>query len=206
MQIHAPSRFENSFFQQKAAPELKSLDLWAKRTLGKWKRRKSILQPWSSIVDDAVTAREDLEELSDGEINQRIEKMRHDITSVVVPNAQSIALLSEVARRELGLTPYPVQMLSALALINGYLAEIDTGEGKTLSIALAAAFESWKGEPVHVITANDYLATRDAKTMGPLYQRLGISVASVVGETQPGQRREGYRADITYTTAKEVSR
>ena len=205
MQIHAPSRFENSFFQQKAAPELKSLDLWAKRTLGKWKRRKSILQPWSSIVDDAVTAREDLEELSDGEINQRIEKMRHDITSVVVPNAQSIALLSEVARRELGLTPYPVQMLSALALINGYLAEIDTGEGKTLSIALAAAFESWKGEPVHVITANDYLATRDAKTMGPLYQRLGISVASVVGETQPGQRREAYRADITYTTAKEVA-
>jgi preprotein translocase subunit SecA len=205
MQIHAPSRFENSFFQQKADPELKGIDLWAKRFVGKWKRRKAILRPWMSIVDEAVTVSKDLQDLSEGEMNKRIDQMRHDITSVVAPNAESLALICEVARRELGLSPYPVQMLSALALINGYLAEIDTGEGKTLSIALAAAFESWKGEPVHVITANDYLAARDAKTMQPLYLRLGISVASVIGETAPEQRRQGYQAHVTYTTAKEVA-
>lgn len=205
MQVYAPSRFEGSFFQQKAAPELKGLDLWAKRSFGKWKRRQSILQPWQSIVDAAVIEREKLAEISEGEISRRIDQLRHDITSVVAPNVDSLALIAEVARRELGLTPYPVQMLSALALINGYLAEIDTGEGKTLSIALAAAFESWKGEPVHVITANDYLAARDANTMKPFYLRLGIAVAAVVGETKPVQRREGYQADITYTTAKEVA-
>lgn len=205
MEVYAPSRFESSFFQQKATPELKGLDLWAKRSAGKWKRRKSILQPWQAIVDAAVSERENLAELSEGEISRRIDQLRHDIKSVVTPNAESLALISEVARRELGLTPYRVQMLSALALINGYLAEIDTGEGKTLSIALAAAFEAWKGEPVHVITANDYLATRDANSMRPFYLRLGIHVAAVVGETEPEQRREGYQADVTYTTAKEVA-
>ena len=205
MQIDAPSRFENSFFQQKASPDLKGLDLLAKRLLGKWKRRQSILQPWWSIVNDAIPLRENLAKLSNGEINKKISQLRQDTTISVSPTAESLALICEVARRELGLTPYPVQMLSALALIHGYLAEIDTGEGKTLSIALAAAFESWKGEPVHVVTANDYLAERDAKSMHLFYDRLGVSVASVVGETPPEQRRQGYQAHVTYTTAKEVA-
>ncbi|NWK55878.1 prepilin peptidase [Verrucomicrobiaceae bacterium N1E253] len=205
MPIDAPSRFERSFFQQKASPDLKGLDYLAKRTLGKWKRRKSILRPWWSIVDRAVILRENLEELSNGELNRRVNDTHLDVTHADAPDAEALALICEIARRELGLTPYPVQMLSALALIHGYLAEIDTGEGKTLSIALAAAFESWKGEPVHVVTANDYLAERDARTMQRFYLRLGISVAAVTGETPPDQRRLGYQAHITYTTAKEVA-
>ena len=205
MQITGPSRFQNSFFQQKAGPELSGLDLWMKRLVGKWKRRSSILKPWIKTVEIAEVERNRLEDLTDKEINRFVRESRLDVTGDIAPDPKVLALICEVSRRELGLTPYRVQMLSALALINGYLAEIDTGEGKTLSIALAAAFEAWKGEPIHIITANDYLAKRDALTMKKFFARLGISVASVVGKTEPAHRREGYKVDVTYTTAKEVA-
>jgi preprotein translocase subunit SecA len=116
-----------------------------------------------------------------------------------------LALIAEAARRETGLRPYPVQLLAALALIDGYLAEIDTGEGKTLSIALAAAWMGWTGRPVHVITANDYLAGRDARTLGRFYQRLGIRVGTVLGPDPEADRHRAYRCDVTYTTAKETA-
>lgn len=205
MQLTAPTQFQDSFFQEKRPPELKGLDLFAKRLAGKWKRRSSILKPWHARVEKAVVAREELESLDEKALNRLIAETRLTVTGESTPTAESLALICEVARRELGLTPYRVQMLSALALIHGYLAEIDTGEGKTLSIALAAAFEGWKGEPVHVVTANDYLAERDAQTMKKLYHRLGLTVSAVVGKTEPALRREGYLADITYTTAKEVA-
>ncbi|YCM45019.1 hypothetical protein V2O64_03170 [Verrucomicrobiaceae bacterium 227] len=205
MLISAPSQFQDSFFQEKPHPELKGLDLLSKRIAGKWKRRSSILKPWSALVNESVEVRAKLEVLDDKEINKLILETRLEISGSVTPTAESLALICEVARREIGLTPYRVQMLSALALIHGYLAEIDTGEGKTLSIALAAAFEGWKGDPVHVITANDYLAARDAGTMRKLYIRLGLTVSSVIGKTEPAARREGYQADVTYTTSKEVA-
>jgi len=205
MKIDAPSRFQNSFFQEKACPELSGLDLWVKRFSGKWKRRSSVLKPWIRIVEIAELERKRLETLTDKEINRFIRESRLEVAGDASPKPKVLALICEVSRRELGLTPYRVQMLSALALIKGYLAEIDTGEGKTLSISLAAAFEAWKGDPVHVITANDYLAKRDALTMKRFYARLGISVASVIGKTEPENRREGYQVDVTYTTAKEVA-
>jgi preprotein translocase subunit SecA len=205
MLISAPSQFQDSFFQEKPCRQLKGLDLLSKRVAGKWKRRSSVLKPWQILLKVADDERVQLESLDDKELNKLITETRLGVTASVAPTASSLALICEVARRELGLTPYRVQMLSALALIHGYLAEIDTGEGKTLSIALAASFEGWKGEPVHVITANDYLAARDARTMQKLYTRLGLSVASVIGKTEPAARREGYRADVTYTTSKEVA-
>ncbi|MDB4127617.1 prepilin peptidase [bacterium] len=205
MQISPPSHFQDSFFQETADSELKGLDLLTKRIAGKWKRRQSVLKPWMKLVKAADEARLSLEGLTDKELNRLVVETRLSVSGSTVPAPESLAVICEIARRELGLTPYRVQMLSALALIHGYLAEIDTGEGKTLSIALAAAFEAWKGEPVHVITANDYLAERDARTMKKLYLRLGISVASVIGKTDPALRREGYQVEVTYTTAKEVA-
>ena len=205
MSVQAPTRFQDTFFQERGDEHLKGVDLGAKRLVGKWKRRGGIIRPWRGLVEAAGRIRSELESRDDKEINRLIRETRIVVTPEVEPTAESLALICEVARRELKLTPYPVQMLSAIALIKGYLAEIDTGEGKTLSIALAAAFEAWKGQPVHVITANDYLAVRDERTMRSFYQRLGISAATVVGETEPGLRREGYFTDITYTTAKEVA-
>ena len=205
MPITAPSLFQDSFFQEKPCRELRGLDLWVKRFAGKWKRRSSILKPWMKVVKAAEIERKRLQDFTNKEINRLVVESRLKVRGDSSPDPDVLALICEVARRELGLTPYQVQMLSALALINGYLAEIDTGEGKTLSIALAAAFEAWKGEPVHVITANDYLAKRDALTMKKFYARLGISVASVIGKTEPANRRGGYQVDVTYTTAKEVA-
>jgi preprotein translocase subunit SecA len=205
MSVHAPTRFQDSFFQEQPGEHLKGLDLCFKRLVGKWKRRGSVLRPWRGLVESAGKIRQDLENLDDKELNRLIRQTKASVTLTSVPTPESLGLLCEVARRELRLTPYPVQMLSAIALIKGYLAEIDTGEGKTLSIALAAAFEAWKGDPVHVITANDYLAVRDERTMRSFYQRLGLSASAVVGQTEPEMRREGYQAAVTYTTAKEVA-
>lgn len=205
MSVQAPTQFQDSFFQEQPTESLKGLDLRFKRLIGKWKRRGGVLRPWRSLVDSAEKVRQELESLTEKEINRLILATKAKVTPISEPTAEALGLICEVARRELKLTPYRVQMLSAIALIKGYLAEIDTGEGKTLSIALAAAFEAWKGEPVHVITANDYLAVRDERTMRSFYLRLKLRSSAVVGKTEPEMRREGYQADITYTTAKEVA-
>ena len=105
----------------------------------------------------------------------------------------------------LGLRPHDVQVLAALALRRGVMIEMATGEGKTLVAALAGAVSSLAGEGVHVATANDYLATRDAHWGSPLYQTLGLRVASIAQSLPRSRRGEAYRADITYSTARELA-
>jgi preprotein translocase subunit SecA len=117
----------------------------------------------------------------------------------------AIMLVREAARRTLGLHAHPVQIAAALALLDGTVIELATGEGKTLVAGLAGAIMGWRGRGVHVITVNDYLATRDAAWMEPLFAFLGLSSACVVGKTEGDARRTAYLADITYTTNKEVA-
>ncbi len=121
------------------------------------------------------------------------------------PLAEALALLREQAHRTLGQRPYDVQLMGATALLQGRLAEMATGEGKSLTAALAAAVAALAGLPVHVVTVNDYLAARDAETFTPLYAALGITVATVVQGQPPAQRRAAYRADITYCCNKELA-
>ncbi len=108
------------------------------------------------------------------------------------------------AKRSLGIEPYRVQMMGALALSEGTVAEMATGEGKTLTIALAAVVAGWSGRPVHVITANDYLADRDARNLRVLYELCGLRVAAVTAEMSPEERMESYRASVVYCTGKEL--
>lgn len=108
------------------------------------------------------------------------------------------------AKRSLGIEPYRVQMMGALALAEGTVAEMATGEGKTLTIALAAVVAGWSGRPVHVITANDYLADRDAKNLRVLYELCGLRVSAVTAEMSPDQRIEAYSASVVYCTGKEL--
>jgi preprotein translocase subunit SecA len=117
---------------------------------------------------------------------------------------RGLALLREAARRECGLQPYPVQLAGALALHRGHLAEMATGEGKTLVAALAAALAGWSGRPCHVVTVNDYLAARDANWFRPLLTFAGLNVAAVTGDLDPRQRRAAYAHAVVYTTAKEL--
>lgn len=116
----------------------------------------------------------------------------------------ALATIREAATRQLGLTPYPVQLACALALHRGCMAEFATGEGKTLAAAMAAVLAAWSRRPCHVITANDYLAERDADSMRKLYHFCGLKSGHVISTMEPDQRRAAYACDVTYTTGKEI--
>lgn len=114
------------------------------------------------------------------------------------------SLVCEAAKRTLGLEPYEVQLMAAIALHERFLIEQQTGEGKTLSAVMPAYLHALTGEGVHVLTFNDYLAYRDAEWMGPIYRFLGLTVKSVQAGMSLSEKREAYSADITYVTAKEA--
>ncbi|WP_093257017.1 accessory Sec system translocase SecA2 [Thermostaphylospora chromogena] len=118
--------------------------------------------------------------------------------------AEFCAIVREAARRTLGLRPYDVQLVGTLALLAGHVAEMATGEGKTLSGALAAAGHALRGKRVHVISVNDYLARRDAEWMGPLYAALGVSVGWIGQTSTREERREAYAKDVTYGSVSEI--
>jgi len=119
---------------------------------------------------------------------------------------RGFALVREAARRSLGTPHYDVQLFGGWVMARQGLAELETGEGKTLTATLPASVAALTGIPVHVITANDYLVERDAESMGPLYARLGLSVGTVLeGERDPRDRRAAYARDVTYVTHREVA-
>ena len=124
--------------------------------------------------------------LSDGELAGAAGAARDD--------AEVCACGREAARRALGERPYDVQVLGALAMLSGVVAEMGTGEGKTLSGALAAAGYALRGRSVHVMSVNDYLARRDAEWMGPVYGLLGVSVGWIGQASTAGERRRAYAA------------
>ncbi|MCK0174040.1 accessory Sec system translocase SecA2 [Mycolicibacterium sp. F2034L] len=117
---------------------------------------------------------------------------------------QFLAIAREAAERATSLRPFDVQLLGALRMLAGDVVEMATGEGKTLSGAIAAAGYALGGRSVHVITINDYLARRDAEWMGPLLEALGLTVGWITGESTAEQRRAAYGCDITYASVNEI--
>ena len=118
---------------------------------------------------------------------------------------QAFALIRELAGRTIRLRHYDSQIMAGWVMLQGKLAEMETGEGKTLAATLASATAALAGIPVHVITVNEYLVERDAKAMGPLYQSLGLTVGTVTESMETEERRAGYACDITYATNKQVA-
>jgi preprotein translocase subunit SecA len=159
---------------------------------------KISFQPWKllrrAVVERIGAARDGLLKKSDAELRTFKPDTRED----------AFALAAAASERLLGLRPHDVQILGALAMAEGKIAEMQTGEGKTLAAVLAVYDMVRCGERVHVLTANDYLARRDAEWMGPLYRFLGLSVSFVTQSMSPEERREAYRADVTYATPNEV--
>jgi preprotein translocase subunit SecA len=117
---------------------------------------------------------------------------------------RALALSREAAHRSLGMRPFDVQIMGAWALLRGMVAEMETGEGKTLTAAIAASTAALAGIPVHIITVNDYLAQRDALWMGPLYEALGLTCGSIVHGIDQEQRQASYRGDVLYGSNKEI--
>ena len=118
---------------------------------------------------------------------------------------ETFALISEAAERRLGLRPFDVQLVGGWAMLNGMVAEMETGEGKTLTATLPASTAALAGIPVHVITVNDYLAERDAETMRPIYEALGLTVGVALASMSEAERKAAYACDVTYTTNKQVA-
>jgi preprotein translocase subunit SecA len=117
--------------------------------------------------------------------------------------AETYSLVREAGRRALSMRHYDVQILGGTALFHGCIAEMQTGEGKTLTATLPLILHSLIGKGAHLATVNDYLAQRDADWMKPIYDALGLSLGVVLTESQPDERRRAYNADVTYGTAKE---
>jgi preprotein translocase subunit SecA len=117
----------------------------------------------------------------------------------------AFALVRAAAEKTKGMRHHDVQLVGGWAILQGMLAEMETGEGKTLTCTLPAATAALAGRAVHVITVNDYLASRDAETMRPVYEALGLTVACVKGGMQPDERRAAYACDIVYCSNKEIT-
>ena len=150
----------------------------------------------------AVRARSDAEISSQArEIGVELRRVgfREDLV------AHAFALVREVSGRKLGKRHFPCQMVGAWVMLQGMVAEMATGEGKTLTATLTAATVALAGVPVHVLTVNDYLTARDAEEMGGIYRALGLSVGCITHELPPPQRRRQYDCDIVYGTNKEIT-
>lgn len=119
-------------------------------------------------------------------------------------SALSFALVREAARRHVGMRHFHVQLLGGAAMMGGAIAEMETGEGKTLTALLPAITAALMGRPVHVITVNDYLARRDAEQLGSVYAALGLTVGLAEHGQSPQDRRRAYASDVTYCTNKEL--
>ena len=119
----------------------------------------------------------------------------------LIPTAFSLVI--EATRRTLEMTPYDVQIYGAIQIACGHLAEMKTGEGKTLTATLPLYLHALSGRGAHLATVNDYLAQRDMEQMGPIFRQLGLSVGLIQTDMPPAERQKAYRQDITYGTAKE---
>ncbi|WP_137930582.1 preprotein translocase subunit SecA [Mesorhizobium comanense] len=157
---------------------------------------------------EAINAMEnEMRALSDAELAGRTQKFRQDIANgaslddLLVP---AFATAREASRRVLGMRPFDVQLIGGMVLHNGGIAEMRTGEGKTLVGTLPVYLNALAGNGVHVVTVNDYLATRDAEWMGRVYKFLGLSVGIIVHGLSDEERRTAYEADVTYATNNEL--
>ncbi|MFL6692780.1 MAG: DEAD/DEAH box helicase [Ramlibacter sp.] len=118
---------------------------------------------------------------------------------------QALRVAAAAMEQALGVRAYWQQLMAARALLDQRLVEMDTGEGKTVAVALAAAVAGFAGTPVHVVTANDYLARRDADDLRPFYARMGLTVSAIEQPMEMAERRTAYACDVTYCTAKELA-
>ena len=150
-----------------------------------------------------------LKSISDRELKSKLRQYAGEYRRKNYPGDEALfsalAMIHEASFRVLGMRPFTVQTAGALALFNGFVAEMATGEGKTLTASLTAIIRGWSGMPCHIVTANEYLAERDAQKLEPLYSFCGVSVGYVISTMDPAMRKKGYSADITYSTAKEVT-
>ncbi len=165
------------------------------------------LRRYERIAQRSLELEQGLVHLSGSDFDKRVDHLKRQLgTDGLTSNhmAQAFALSGEACRRHLGNQPYISQRIAAAIMLDNQLAEMATGEGKTLAAALTASAAAMAGVPVHVITANDYLVSRDANKLRPVYAALGLTVGAIQQPMNSHCRRQEYANDITYCTAKEL--
>ncbi len=155
----------------------------------------------STVVRASESAGLGFENWSENELEAATHKLS---LSTQVGMAGYLAIAREVAARSIGLRPFDVQLQAAAAMLRGVSMELDTGEGKTLVGAIVAAGHALSGSTVHVLSANEYLARRDASWMAPFFEALQLTVGTVTADTTPSARRRAYAANITYVPVSEA--
>jgi preprotein translocase subunit SecA len=157
-----------------------------------------------SQVRDSADFDDKAADLDDEELRKAAELLNLDDLADSDDIPQFLAIAREASKRTTTLRPFDVQLQAALRMLAGDVVEMATGEGKTLSGAIAAAGYAIGGRRVHVITINDYLARRDAEWMGPLLEALGLTVGFVTSDSTPDERRNAYKCDVTYGSVNEI--
>ncbi|HZZ29028.1 MAG TPA: preprotein translocase subunit SecA [Pirellulales bacterium] len=167
----------------------------------KWK-----LSHWAQLVPEIGAREEELQQQTDEELRKRSLALKYRAKSRESLNQllpEAYALVREAGRRKLNMRHFDVQVLGGIALHHRAIAEMQTGEGKTLTATMPLYLAALTGEGVHLATVNDYLAQRDANWMRPIYETLGMTVGVIQSQMPSDQRRKAYACDITYGTANE---
>lgn len=197
-------------YAELADPRGNPVDLWLERRLGTLQSRAPFLRRRLSRRADAVLALEaELTHLDDAGLQQvaqqlrprLLAKRRGDLDAVI----RAFACVRESSARTLGKRHYKVQIMGALGLYDGRMVEMATGEGKTLTAAPAAVVAALSGDPVHVVTVNDYLAARDAEETRPVYEFFGLTVGVIDSDMDPAARQAAYACDITYVSNNNLT-
>jgi preprotein translocase subunit SecA len=168
---------------------------------------ESDLRPFAGTLAAITLAARALSGKPDDDLRSQGEALRAAAASGTTEQhllVDAFALVCEAARRRLGIQLFDVQVLAGLALHQGRIVEMQTGEGKTVAAVAPALLSALSGRGVHVLTVNDYLARRDARWMGPIYESLGLSVGFVQEKMTRQERKAAYRCDLTYVTAREA--
>ena len=148
-----------------------------------------------------------MEKLSDEELRAKTDEFKKRLSEGETLDdllVEAYAVVREAATRVLGMRHYRVQLIGGVILHQGRIAEMKTGEGKTLVSTLPAYLNALEGKGVHIVTVNDYLANRDAEWMGEVHRFLGLSVGVILNSMNPDERRAAYQCDITYATNNEL--
>jgi len=196
-------------YPQKKESSLTELEQAATRLFQRFRQKLDYKRhTQKSIVEQIDQYQQALKDCLESELTQAIQEIRiqlhkHGLQRSLI--LKSFAIVREVADRTITQRHYDVQLHAGWLMINGFLAEMETGEGKTLATTLASCTAALAGIPVHVITANDYLANRDCELMNPIYHRLGLSSGSVIEGVEKDQRGVIYRCDIVHSTNKQLA-
>src|SRR5699024_8794863 len=177
---------------------------WVKRIFGDGNQRQ--LNRIQKTVDQIEALEPKFEAYSDLELQRMTNQFKERYNNGETLDellVEAYAVVREASKRVLNMRPFPVQLVGATVLHEGNIAEMKTGEGKTLSSTMPAYLNAITGKGVHIITVNEYLAERDKTEMGELYEYLGLTVGLNISGMNNDEKREAYEADITYGTNNE---